>query len=131
MTFSRCRIGRATRPASLSIGRMRIVVGRAFGRRSAAKPSELRSGLEAPKDFLDWTAGRTQLLRLRIAGRHIAPPATPERRRSRADNQQRSMRDQPWTAGQGGRGVGGDATLPGLGELTVRLLLLGHQLKTP
>jgi hypothetical protein len=44
--------------------------------------------------------------------------------------EQPSMRDQPWTAGQGGRGVGGDATLPGLGELTVRLLLLGHQLKT-
>jgi hypothetical protein len=61
MTFSRCRIGRATRLASLSIGRMRIVVGRAFGRHSAAKPSELRSGLEAPKDFLDWTARRRQL----------------------------------------------------------------------
>ena len=47
--------------ASLSIGRMRIVVGRAFGRHSAAKPSELRSELEAPKDFLDWTARRRQL----------------------------------------------------------------------
>jgi hypothetical protein len=39
------------------------------------------------------------------------------------------MRGQPWTAGQGGRGVGGIATLPSLGELKVRLLLLGHQLK--
>ena len=39
------------------------------------------------------------------------------------------MRGQPWTAGQGGRGVGG-ATLPSLGELKVWLLLLGPQLKT-
>jgi hypothetical protein len=66
----------ATRLASLSTGRMRIVVGKAFGRHSAAKPSELRSGLEAPKDFIDWTAGRTQLTNP-DASRRPGPPTRP------------------------------------------------------
>ena len=75
-------------------------------------PSKLASGFERQADIL--------LRHRRLSGVGAAQII-----------EQPSMRNQPWTAGQGGRGVGGDATLPGLGELTVRLLLLGHQLKTP